>query len=280
MNIKTLLNPDTIQIFKASIPRQITKAYAISCLKYVGIMVIIYFIVCAIVRIKYTIENRKYYKNKDVHKDTIYTEINKDMRDFRKFISPILYIFITIVVAFTILIYSVENEVFTRDGFYEINQELNVESEEFKKEIPDIPEFFVNQELYQCEFKKLGAYDSLSAGYKKIETEHGKYIYKEIAKKDKYLYSLDTNSIDTEQLQASLEENAKEYIKNVRELRKFVDLDKTNGKLIHNECKETPTLEHCKDENQKPEEKQESKEQPKQEEVKEHPNQEEIKENK
>jgi hypothetical protein len=274
MNTQSILNPDTIQIFKASIPRQITKAYAISCLKYVGIMVIIYFIVCAIARIKYTIENRKYYKNKDVHKDTIYTEINKDMRDFRKFISPILYIFITIVVAFTILIYSVENEVFTRDGFYEIQQELNVESEEFKNQIPDIQQFLVNQALYQCEFEKLGVYDSLSAGYKKIETEHGKYIYKEIAPKDKYLYSLDTNSIDTEQLQAAIEENAKAYIKNVMELRKFVELDKTNGKLIHNECKETPILEHCKDENKKPEEKQEV------EKEKEQPNQEEIKENK
>lgn len=191
------------------------------------------------------------------------------MEYFREFPKQLLYVITGIIVVFTIFIYIIDNNVFTRDGFYEIQQELNVESEEFKKEIPEIPEFLVNQALYQCEFEKLGAFDSLYAGYKKIEAEHGKYIYKEIAKKKKYLDSLDTNSIDTEQLQAELEENVKAYIKNVMELRKFVDLDKTNGKLIHNECKETPNLEHCKDENQKPEEKeekQESKEQPKPEE--------------
>lgn len=156
---KTLLNPDTIQIFKASIPSQITKAYTINCLKYVGIIVIIYFIVCAIARITFTIQRRKYYK--------------------------------------------------------------------------------------------------------------------EIAKKDKYLYSIDTNSIDTEQLQASLEENAKAYIKNVRELRKFVDFDKTDGSLIHNECKENVNFVHCKAE---PPKQEEVKEQPKQEE--EQPKQEGKQENK
>lgn len=93
MNAQTLLNSDTIQIFKASIPSQITKAYAINCLKYVGLMVIIYFIVCTMTRIIMTIKERKYYKNKDVSKGKIYTEINRDMKEFREFLTPILYIY-------------------------------------------------------------------------------------------------------------------------------------------------------------------------------------------
>lgn len=71
MNTQPLLNPDTIQIFKASIPSQITKAYAINCLKYVGLIAIIYFIVCAVARMRYTIKHRKHFKKDDVNKELL-----------------------------------------------------------------------------------------------------------------------------------------------------------------------------------------------------------------
>lgn len=280
MNTQTLLNPDTIQIFKASIPSQITQYYGKTLVKYLCIIGLIYMVAYIVAKTIITYRKTKYCSNNGYTENEIKDEIRYSLKMFREVSQIITALILALTIAFLFMSYTTYAGIWPKDKYYEITQEINIESEEFKSQIPDISQFFGNQVLYKCEFEKLSARNSSHAGFKTIEMQNGKYIYKEIAQKSKYLNGLDTNSINMEGLQKSVEENAIEYIKNVQELSKFVNLDKTNGSLIHNDCKENANLVHCKDENQKPEEKQESKEQPKQEEVKEQPNQEEIKENK
>ena len=269
MNTQILLNSETLQIFKASIPSQITQYYGKMLFKYLCIIGLIYMITRIVAKPIITYTKTKYCTKYGYTDDDIKSEIKSTLKCFRLALKGGIAIMSALISILVFIEYTEVAGICSKDKFYEITQEINIESEEFKRQVPDIPQFFGNQELYKCEFEKLSARNSSHAGFKTIEMQNGKYIYKEIAQKSKYLNGLDTNSINMEGLQKSVEENVIEYIKNVQELSKFVDLDKTNGSLIHNECKENANLVHCKDENQKPEEKQESKEQPNQEEIKE-----------
>lgn len=269
MNTQTLLNSETLQIFKASIPKQINQYYGKTLFKDLCIIGLIYMIAYIVVKTIITYRQTKYYTNSGYTEDEIKEEIRYSLKIFKEVLQIITTLILALTILFLFMMYTTYAGIWPNNKFYEITQEINIESEEFKRQIPNIPQFFGNQELYKCEFEKLSASNSLYAGFKTIEMQNEKYIYKEVAQKSKYLDGLDTNSINMEELQKSVEENVIKYIKNVQELRKFVDLDKTNGSLIHNECKENSNLVHCKDENQKPKEKQESKEQPNQEEIKE-----------
>lgn len=277
MNTQTLLNSETLQIFKASIPSQITQYYGKMLFKYLCIIGLIYMITRIVAKPIITYTKTKHFTKYGYTDDDIKSEINFTLKCFIPALKGCAAIVSALISILVFIEYTEVAGICSKDKFYEITQEINIESEEFKRQVPDIPQFFGNQELYKCEFEKLSARNALHAGFKTIEIQNGEYIYKEIAPKSKYLEGLDTNRINMEELQKSVEENAIKYIKNVQELRKFVDLDKTDGSLIHNECKENVNYVHCKAETKKPEEKQESKEQPKQEEVKEQPKQEEIK---